>query len=278
MRTNPELKYLRWYSPLMTTLMWRVDKPELPFYDTEVRQALAMAIDNQEILDTYYGGNGELLTWPVTSVLVEWADIHVPLNELPEIVQEMFGYHPDKAKQLLAEAGYPDGFKTEIVCTSTTVDLLSIVKAMWTDVGVDLELVVKDPAVYNSMRVNKSYSQMIVMSGVSGALPFKFVYTGPGKVWNLARVNDPVINEAYADISAVYFDEPMRRQLMKDLVPYMLEQEYFFQFPGYYLYTFWSPWVKSYHGESNVGYTNLYSYLNYIWLDQDLKEEMTGTR
>jgi peptide/nickel transport system substrate-binding protein len=255
----------------------RMDNPDLPWYDIRVRHALAMAIDNEELLNAYYGGEGALLSWPISAVLVEWADIHIPLNELPESIRELFEYHPDKARQLLAEAGYPDGFKTEIVCSSAYADLLSVIKEYWANIGVELELLVKDAAVYSSIRVRKTHKQMIV-APLSGALPFKFYVTGPGKVWNMSIVDDPVINEAYEAISVDYFDEPKRRQLMKEMIPYMLEQEYFFQFPGTYVYNFWQPWIKSYHGESYVGYTNFYSYCNYIWLDQDLKEEMTGTR
>ena len=48
--------------------------------------------------------------------------------------------------------------------------------------------------------------------------------------------------------------------------------------PGYYTYRFWWPWVKDYNGTGAPGFLNIVSYLNYIWLDQDLKEEMTGKR
>jgi len=237
-----------------------------------------MAVDNQAIADDYYGGNAELITWPIAPILVEWADLFIPLNELPDSVREQFEYHPDKAKQLLAEAGYPDGFKTEVVCYQPQVDLLSIVKAYWADIGVDLELNVKEYGAYSGMVVGKTFTEMAVQGLTVGTLPFKMVYSGPGKVWNVSMVNDPRINETYAALSEAYFDEPKRRQMMKELVPYMLEQCHKFQFPTPYVYTFWQPWIKNYSGEMYVGYTNLFSYTDYIWLDQDLREEMTGVR
>ncbi len=40
----------------------------------------------------------------------------------------------------------------------------------------------------------------------------------------------------------------------------------------------WQPWVKHYSGEYQVGYYDSYMYVPYIWIDQDLKEEMTGMR
>jgi len=276
--TNPELEYVKYFLAGQMMLCWRLDKPELPFYDLRVRQALCMAVDNQAIADDYYGGNAELITWPIAPILVEWADLFIPLNELPDSVREQFEYHPDKAKQLLAEAGYPDGFKTEVVCYQPQVDLLSIVKAYWADIGVDLELNVKEYGAYSGMVVGKTFTEMAVQGLTVGTLPFKMVYSGPGKVWNVSMVNDPRINETYAALSEAYFDEPKRRQMMKELVPYMLEQCHKFQFPTPYVYTFWQPWIKNYSGEMYVGYTNLFSYTDYIWLDQDLREEMTGVR
>ena len=46
-------------------LFMKVDNPDLPFADIRVRQALAMAINNQEIKEMYYSGNAEVLAWPI---------------------------------------------------------------------------------------------------------------------------------------------------------------------------------------------------------------------
>ena len=58
----------------------------------------------------------------------------------------------------------------------------------------------------------------------------------------------------------------------------MLYQNYYIQLPTGYTYTFWAPWIIDYHGEWTVGYANHYDQVRYIWMDQDLKEKMTGRR
>ena len=71
--------------------------------------------------------------------------MYTPLEELPESTRQLFDYNPEKAKQLLAEAGYPDGFKTKVLCwQSEQVDQLSIFAAYFADIGVDMELDIKE--------------------------------------------------------------------------------------------------------------------------------------
>ena len=276
LKTNPELQYLRYSAGSCAALQWRVDKPELPFYDKRVRRALCMAVNQQLIADTYYGGNADPLVYPIAP-LAEYMDIYTPLDELPESSRELYEYHPEKARQLLAEAGYPDGFRTEVICIQSQVDLLSIVKDMWKEVGVDLEILVKEYGAYVGMRGSAKYNE-IFMGGVSGTIPFDMYHVQKGGYWNQSKIDDPVINDAYDAITAAFFDEPERRQLMKEVASHIIDQAYQLELPGSYYYTLWQPWVKNYHGEIFIGWSNLYDFPKYIWLDQDLKEEMTGKR
>jgi len=273
-KTNPELKYAKYFGGVAPCLHGRHDTA--PFDDKRVRQALALAIDNKAIAESYYGGNAEILCGPIAP-MVEFEDIYTPLEELPQTTRELFEYHPDKAKQLLTEAGYPDGFKTEIVCLTSDIDMLSIVKDYWAKIGVELDIQVKEPAVWVSMLQQKKYQQMISFA-VTYTLPFKFVFTRPGNMYNGSIVNDPQLNEVMTEVDASYFDEAKRRQLMKDIAPYMIESCYWVQLPGPYLYTFWWPWVKGYNGEAKVGYDHYSDIARYIWVDQDLKEKMIGKR
>jgi len=272
--TNPDLKYLKWFIGSADGIQWRVDNPELPWSDLKVRQALCMAINHEEIGETLYGGFYETLSWPIAPIK-DFQDIFVPVEEQPESIRERFEYHPDKARELLTEAGYPNGFKAQVLCMSAQVDWLSIIKAQWADVGVELELDVKEPGAFTGVAYAHKYEQMVAF-GKTGVLPFRFVYSKAGNTFNFAMINDPVIEEAYNEITAAYFDEPERRRLMKDVHTHMLEQAYWLPLPGYYTYHFWQPWLKGYHGEQKSHYGHHIDWVQYIWIDQDLKAEMTG--
>ncbi len=80
-----------------------------PFDDVRVRQALCHAIDRQQILDLAFDGYGTLLGSSMYPAFGKYFD-----DELTNYYE----YSPEKAKALLAEAGYPDGFSMEITVPS----------------------------------------------------------------------------------------------------------------------------------------------------------------
>ena len=79
--------------------------PKSPFANVKVRQAVQHAIDSAAIVKALYNGEGE----PANQFAYKG---HWGYN--PSVVG--YPYNPTKAKQLLAEAGFPNGFKTKLVC------------------------------------------------------------------------------------------------------------------------------------------------------------------
>jgi peptide/nickel transport system substrate-binding protein len=102
-----------------------------PFTDPRVRQAVSYAIDRRSILENLMPGMAEPSTGPLTPRIRGRAD----LGEIP--------YDPDKAAELLVEAGYPDGFKTKITTTpryNMGVELAQAIAAQLSQVGIDAEI------------------------------------------------------------------------------------------------------------------------------------------
>jgi peptide/nickel transport system substrate-binding protein len=98
---DPKLNLLVKPASSVGYLAINVTKP--PFDNVLVRRAINHAIDKQAILDTILGGLG---TVP-NSMIPEWmAEYNAEV--------EPYEYNPAKAKALLAEAGFPNGFKTEL--------------------------------------------------------------------------------------------------------------------------------------------------------------------
>ena len=278
---------------LRNVIYMRTDKEDKPYHDVRVRQALQLAIDNQEIVDQYFGGEAEALYWPVYECK-EYAGAYVPLEDLDDdmievqtdppteiSVADLFGYDLELAQELLAEAGYPDGFKAEIIYSSAVYiheDVITMVQGMWAEIGVDLTLTRVDTATHTTTHYLRNYDDMF-FAGYSGVgTYFKGInWQGTG-MYNTSYIDDPVLNDYRAQMLAAFpVDEDEAFRIHAEMLPYLLEQCYVIQAAAHYTWRFWWPWLKNYSGEGAIGYYGgASSYTPYIWIDQDLKEEMTS--
>ncbi len=273
MQTTPELKYREELPANPNVLYMRTDNSEQPWYDIKVRRAMQMAIDAKGIKDDYFGGNAIILAYPGSPFPMYKAH-YTPLEEQSDLVKELFSYQPEKAKQMLAEAGYPDGFKIEVIAQARDVDLLSLVKAYFADININLEIEVKERAVYTSLGRSRSHKEGY-FGTAAVTTPYAWHLFQPDDYTNKSMVDDPFANETQANFSKIYvFDEPKAAEYVNEFYKYALEQAWVTALPGPYTFTMWWPWVKNYHGEWIVGYTRPYNFPTWIWLDQDLKKEM----
>ncbi len=114
-----------------------------PTDDVRVRKAVSMAIDRQTILDQMYSGAGHV----VNSMLPDGVLGAYDTQEIP--------YDPEKAKALLAEAGYGEGCQLEIYQQTDNPDALAInqvVQSMLNEVGITVTIKQMDDAAYFAER------------------------------------------------------------------------------------------------------------------------------
>jgi ABC-type transport system substrate-binding protein len=103
-----------------------------PFDDVRVRQALNLAVDQQEIADVVWMGYAD----------PAYAYVSPSFGDAYVADKETFGFDPERAKELLAEAGYPDGFTVELAVENRTdwVSAAEIIQDMLAQVGVTVEI------------------------------------------------------------------------------------------------------------------------------------------
>ncbi len=268
----------------MTGVFFRTDLAESPFSDVKVRQAIMLAIDQEKVRDQYWQGQGTILTWPLMPT-VAYMDAYVPLEELPANVQALYGHDVDAAKALLAEAGYPDGFETSVICWNTPVmiDILSMYQDMLADVGIVMELDIRDYAVHLGMVRARSHgpNEMIYGNDSGNGTYMKFIdFRGAGS-YNQSRINEDYsitqIEEAYAEIiTYAGTDEAAMMRVNRELMPWLLEQAYVIPNVVPTLYMLWWPWLKNNYGTYAAGYYNLGGTVKYSWIDLDMRKEMIG--
>jgi len=284
MKSNPELLYRKTMTDQPNIIGMRTDKPDLPYKDKRVRQALMMATNTELFSAQLYGGDAETLVWPVASQNAP--DLIDPLDKMPQSVQALYKYNPEGAKKLLAEAGYPTGFKTNVVCSSqsSAVDAMSVIKELWSKVGVDLDIQIREQVVYQSISSARSFTDLYFGMTLGSAVYANMVSFRGTSMFNRSYWDDPVgkdpqVEAAYTEITKNLFtNDAKTRQIYRELMPYILEQVPVITVPNPYLYLFWHPWVKNYHGEGSVDYSMGGVWTTWVWLDQTMKESMTGRK
>jgi peptide/nickel transport system substrate-binding protein len=152
-----------------------------PYKDQKVREAVEYAIDRQALADAFGYGFWEA----VDQIPGPDASIY---NPNPPLVRN---YDPEKAKQLLTEAGYPNGFKTSLVMLQfANQDQVVAVQAMLAEVGIDAELVIPEGPIKfneatNTMHNILAWSPVDALSGSwNQGFWYSFMFEGSGnKNW-----------------------------------------------------------------------------------------------
>ena len=278
-RTNPEI-----LSSISLELPWTfaMDVRKPPFDDIRVRRAMQLALDLETINDTLFDGLGDTTPYGVVGPGVP--GYFIPFEEWPQELKDNHGYDPERAKQLLAEAGYPNGFETKMdFSTANTywsnLDYTQLAVDYWAQIGVDVEIDTMEMAVLRAHFGDHTYEGMTY--GMRGANwpPLGAIRTmaHSDSPVNASGVQDPVYDAKVEAAENAGSPEEMR-ELVKKADMYFAEQQWVTWGPTRPNYIFWQPWMVGYNGELSIGGGQHLLYLSRVWLDADLREEMTGTR
>ena len=135
------------------------------------------------------------------------------IRTCPASVKELYSYNPTKAKQLLSDAGFPNGFKTSVITgqTDTTViDYYSTVKQMWAKVGVDLTIDVRDNGVWTSIYRARSYDQMVYGTYSPTTNLYQAASMWGNTMTNESYINDPKVDAARTQDAGIVPQRPGR--------------------------------------------------------------------
>jgi peptide/nickel transport system substrate-binding protein len=191
-KTHPQLMYQDFQSQSGHVITMRTDMP--PFNDVRVRRAISHAIDRQALIEAVWG-RGEP-TPAVSRGLAEWS---LPVEQLGTGAT-YYRYDPKEAKRLLAEAGYPKGFKTQLTASSgygrDMLDDVQLILRYLKDVGIEAELRIQEHGAYVATTLQGKYEGMI--RGPLGTTwePDRRLYRAyaADSSSNTGHVNDPTIS------------------------------------------------------------------------------------
>src|SRR4051794_37085723 len=136
-----------------------------PFDNKLVRQALNMAVNKEAILKSVYQGQGQVAKNLIPPILWSYN------NNVKD-----YAYDPTKAKEMLAQAGYPNGFDVELWYLPVTRPynpdgkrLGELVQADWEKIGVRTKLITYELAEYRKRaKTGEHHAMMLGWSGDNG--------------------------------------------------------------------------------------------------------------
>ena len=247
---------------------WRINRQgSKTLKDKNVRQALMIGLDLQKISDLLYNG-GPIVSWPIGPQTPGYTK----LEDLPAVDQALYKYDVNKAKQMLATAGYPTGFSIEIDCPATMQDLANTCASMWALIGVTANIKVLDATALTSLRDQVTYPDMLYSNyTVVNPLVSEHLVAGDVVATNFLS-SEPF--EAMYKAAEGEKDPVKRTALEKALGVAQLDDCGMISFAQPYTLNCYWPWMKNYFGELDSGYYNQMAMIKTIWIDKSLKTKL----
>jgi peptide/nickel transport system substrate-binding protein len=240
-----------------------------PFGDIRVRRALSRATNQPEIYESLAFSQGNFAFNPaVPAAHAEWS---IPIDQLGPEGRKLYEFSIPDAKRLLAEAGFPNGFKTTVEAPGTGygpdfMDAVQITLKNWKEAGVDAQLQLKEYGAFISSTIFGKFDQMFL--GLRGAWtdPEAYFYRiyMPGQPLNVMGVNDPKLTDMMK-LQRRTFDVGKRKQIVFDIQRYLAEQALFGSNASVRVVSAWDAHIKNFMPNNGFDYGGR---LMAAWIDK----------
>ncbi len=248
--------------PLQSTFAVWFDTQSAPFGDVRIRRAIWLAIDQPLVNRVVWEGQGELQNPVLQAIFPYWAG---QPNEL------WHKYDPDRARQLLAEAGYPDGFDTVLVIPDRDwVILGEIIANMLGQVGINVNLVIVEPRDFAEAAVH-AYEGIVIapLQRFGGDIDsFLHAHFAEGGSHNYGRLSSQVIEEVLSEWDhGDEIDQDGRRELLRVLQEQIGENALLVPLPA-------APaiYVRNGRVQGPTSATDLGTMMSQVWLVRPVPE------
>lgn len=204
-------------APSLTCYYISMNMNKAPFDNKLVRQAINHAIDRELIVDAIAYGSGQPADAIIAPAVFGYSD---PGD---------YEYDPEKAKALLAEAGYADGFETTIWVNDnqTRIEVCQVIQAMLLDVGITCNVEVMEFGTF-IQESSAGNHDMAYFGWVTSTTDADYTYyslehsSQMGSPGNRTFVNDPEV-DALVEKARTTTVEEERLTAYADLASYLFE-------------------------------------------------------
>ena len=193
--------------------------PDSPMMNAKVRQALSKAVNRDELNKAFFRGKA------TNMVLDTYHPTRQGWNpDWERRFPEMYGFDADKAKALLAEAGFNERnplviemLMIRLTDVPASMDIQEAVAGYWRKIGVDTKLVTMDSTELNLKQRNMEFNRHVaIISTAAHMLTGVRVYKTALHGIRGNAVETPEINDFYRKVSVV-LDEEAQNPIWRDL-------------------------------------------------------------
>jgi hypothetical protein len=210
-KVNSDDKLTVYEIPSLTCWYISMNMNKKPFDNPKVREAMSMAIDRQTIIDTINAGSGQTADAIIAPAVFGYYSTGVK------------EYNPTKAKELLAEAGYPNGFSTTLWVNDnqSRIEMCQAMQAMLLEVGVQCNLEVLEFGSFISRTTagdhDLAYFGWTTSSGDADYSYYSLEHsTQQGAAGNRSFLADPDVDKLIEEARS-NTNEEERKELYKEL-------------------------------------------------------------
>lgn len=187
------------------------------FQDVRVRQAISLVMDREEIIDMAYNGEAEISGF-IPASMGHWA---VDVVDHP-----MYQVDVDKAKALMAEAGYADGFEVTLIVglLDSLRDSGAVIQQQLAQIGITVNVENKENAEYVELWSAHDFEMMVCQNG-AGHDPSRGVafFFKTGTTANIAEYSNERVDEL-CDLGAGTTDVAEREAYYTEAIEIILDE------------------------------------------------------
>ena len=240
-----------------------------PFGDLRVRRALGRATNIAEVFESLAFSQGHWTPNPIVpAAFAEWS---IPIDQLEPEGKKLYEFNTAEAKNLLAEAGHPNGFKTTVEAPAVVYgpdfdDFVQITIKNWKAAGIDADLKLKEYGAFISSTIFGKFDDMFIGLRGAWADPEAYFYRWfmPGQPLNVWGVNDPKLIDMIK-LQRRTFDVAKRKQVVFDIQRYLADQALFGADGSIKILSAWDAHIKNYMPNNGFDYGGR---LMAAWIDK----------
>jgi ABC-type transport system substrate-binding protein len=242
--------------------------------DRDVRRALHVGTDPLPIAKLVKADMLPLRYWPQSPSNPQ---AYISDDDLAESTAILFDYNPTLAKQMLADAGYPNGFKSEMLVSyePPNPDVAALLQEQWAKIGVEMTINIKERAAFDRDAYSNEYDSVAIPAGFDAANPIAVLSSEvqTDAYYNTSGYSSPAADKAI--IALLQENDPAKQfKLIREASAIVLDDAMCIQLSPGAFRTYWWDWMENYFGEFSLSDGNATELVPFMWINQDRKKTL----